>query len=226
MLVLAATARSCAPRSWPATPDPGARGESGRIGFLAEAEAEPSTPCSSTSSAKLPRRTAHDPRRPDPGRRRGDLAWLGAQRGQSGEGPRLGCSAWSWRSTAGRCRPSAATVCWCRARPGPPRTHSRRGPGGVAGSGGHPGRAQQRPRAVRPSDGDQPQRDDRDRDRRRQPRRAGVLRRPPRDDGPGRRAARGDQMRHPAEVGSAGQRPFTDRLVRKFRLPVTGWRGQ
>ncbi|HET9874460.1 MAG TPA: hypothetical protein VFQ37_01680, partial [Mycobacterium sp.] len=23
-----------------------------------------------------------------------------------------------------------------------------------------------------------------------------------------------------------GSAPFTDRLVRKFRLPVTGWRGQ
>ena len=28
--------------------------------------------------------------------------------------------------------------------------------------------------------------------------------------------------------GSSGvhRAPFTDRLVRKFRLPVTGWRGQ
>ena len=38
------------------------------------------------------------------------------------------------------------------------------------------------------------------------PRRAGVLRRSPRDGGARGRPARGDALRHPAEVGAAGQR--------------------
>ena len=30
----------------------------------------------------------------------------------------------------------------------------------------------------------------------------------------------------PVKWARLGRSPFTDRLVRKFRLPVTGWRGQ
>ena len=90
----------------------------------------------------------------------------------------------------------------------------------------HPGGAQQRSRAVRAADGDQSRRRHRDRDRGGRSRRAGVLRRPPRDGG-----ARGGRLEvtrcgTPVKWVRLDSAPFTDRLVRKFRLPVTGWRGQ
>ncbi len=45
--------------------------------------------------------------------------------------------------------------------------------------------------------------------------------------GTSERTARGDPLRHTGQMGTAGQRAdCTDRLVRKFRLPVTGWRGK
>ena len=89
-----------------------------------------------------------------------------------------------------------------------------------------PGRAQQCSRPVRAPDGDQPELLHRHRGRGERVRRDGVLRRPSGNGRPGRCAARGGTLRHAVEVDPARQRAVHRRLVRKFRLPVTGWRGQ
>ena len=78
------------------------------------------------------------------------------------------------------------------------------GPVLVAGSGGAAGGAQQRPRAVRPADGHQPRRWHRHRNRGRRARRPGVLRRPPRDARPGRCTVGGAALRRISEMGAAG----------------------
>ena len=123
------------------------------------------------------------------------------------KGPRLGVLG---RGARGR-RPAGVVVrLRRRARVDADRIHRvrvlRGRPDPVAGSRGDPGGAQQRSRTVRPPDGHQPERRDRDRDRGGRPRRPGVLRRPPGDGGARRRPARGDPLRHAAEVGAAGQR--------------------
>ncbi len=117
------------------------------------------------------------------------------------------CSASSSRSTDDRCRRSAATACWCRRRPVRRRTRSPRAVRSlwpdleailVVPNNAHALFA--RPMVT------SPERRDRDRDRGGRPRRAGVLRRPPRDGGARGRPARGDALRHTAEVGAPGQR--------------------
>ena len=70
-----------------------------------------------------------------------------------------------------------------------------------------------------------PDANDRDRDRGERPRRAGVLRRPPRNADTGRRRLEVTRCATPVKWARLDSAPFTDRLVRKFRLPVTGWRG-
>ena len=99
----------------------------GRVGFLAEAE--PERPRRGVDAGRRPRdyeveermtidvlvRNDGEVRRPR----------LGAQRGARGEGaPRSGCSRSCWRSTAGRCRASAATACCAPPRPARPPTRS------------------------------------------------------------------------------------------------------
>ena len=59
--------------------------------------------------------------------RRRDRPQLGAQRGRRSRSPAAsGSSRWCSRSTAGRCRRSAATACCARRRPAPPPTRSPR----------------------------------------------------------------------------------------------------
>ena len=100
----------------------------GRIGFLAEAEAEAiDTVLEHVIDARLPGGG------PDDARRRGarttasiiDQGWA-LNEASLEKGPRLGVLGVVSRSTAGRCRRSAATGCWCRRRPGPPPTRSPR----------------------------------------------------------------------------------------------------
>ncbi len=106
--------------------------------------------------ARLPRRGAHDARRRGPRRRQDHRSRLGAERGQPGEGAaarRAGSGA-RGRRTAGvgvRLRRRAGGDADRVYRVGVLRGRADR----VAGSGGNPGGAQQRSRAVRPADGDQ-----------------------------------------------------------------------
>ena len=180
----------------------------GRIGFLAEAEAEAIDTVLDhviQRDYRVEERMtldvvgAREGRDPPPR--------VGAQRGQPGEGP---APRRARRGARGR-RP-AGVVVRLRRRAGVDADRVDRlcvlcgRAGAVAGSRGDPGGAQQCARPVRPADGHQPGRRDRHRDRGRRPRRAGVLRRPTRDGGARGRAARGDPLRHPAEMGATGQR--------------------
>ncbi|OOK64095.1 inorganic polyphosphate/ATP-NAD kinase [Mycobacterium kansasii] len=99
----------------------------GRIGFLAEAEAE-------AIDLVLEHVVARDYRVEDRltldvavrhGGRVIDQGWA-LNEASLEKGPRLGVLGWSSKSTAVRCRLSAATGCWCRRRPGPPPMRSRR----------------------------------------------------------------------------------------------------
>ena len=80
---------------------------------------------------------------------------LGAQRGQRREGrPRSGCSRWSSRSTAGRCRRFGCDGVVCRHADRVDGVHlQRRRSGRLARGRGDADGADQRPRPVRPADG-------------------------------------------------------------------------
>ena len=136
------------------------------------------------------------------------------------------CSGWSSKSTGGRYRRSAATGCWCRRRPDPPPTRS---PRAARCCGRTSKQSWWCPTTLT---------------------RCSAGRWSPVPTPPSRSRSRRDghdalvfcdgrrEMLLPAggrlEVTRCGtpvkwarldSAPFTDRLVRKFRLPVTGWRG-
>ena len=59
------------------------------------------------------------------------------------------------------------------------------------------------------------------------PRRSGVLRRPPHPGAAARApASKWCGARNPLRWIRLDSAPFADRMVRKFELPVTGWRGR
>ena len=198
----------------------------GRIGFLAEAETEAIDSCWTTSSRELPHRRTTHPRHRGVGEGQGAVPRLGPQRSQPGKGAAAGVLGVVLEVDG---RPVSTFGCdgvlvhthrlhGLRVLRG--RTHP------VAGSRGIVGGAQQRSRFVRPADGHQPRRADRHRNRGRRARRPGFC--------DGRRemlvpaGARLEVRRCDVSVKWArlDSAPFTDRLVRKFRLPVTGWRGR
>ena len=125
----AVTAPSCGPPNSPATSRSRCSGVNlGRIGFLAEAEAEAIDRVLEhviDRDYRIEERMTLDVvvrvGRRDPAPRAGRSTRPAWRRDRGS-----GCSAWCSRSTAGRCRRSAATACWCPRRPGPPPTRSRR----------------------------------------------------------------------------------------------------
>ena len=200
----------------------------GRIGFLAEAEAE-------AIDTVLDRVINRDYRVEERMTLDVSCAWTARSSTVAGRSTKpawrrargSACSAWSSRSTAARCRRSAATVCWCR-----PRRDRRRTRSPPAGRCCGPTwkRSWWCPTTLT---------------------HCSLVRWSPVRTQPSRSRSR--RTGHDALVFCDGRRdmvvpaggrlevtrcgtplkwvrldsaPFTDRLVRKFRLPVTGWRGQ
>ena len=116
-------------------------------------------------------------------------------------------SASSWRSTAGRCPRSAVTACWCPARPDPPPMRSRRAARWCGRTWRQfwwcpttltrcsPARWSPARHATIAIEIDGDSHDA-----------LVLLRRPPGDATARRRPPGGDQVQHPAEMGAAGQR--------------------
>ncbi len=99
----------------------------GRIGFLAEAEAEALDEVLDHVIARdyiVEERMTLDIAVRENGRLR-DRGWA-LNEASLEKGPGSGCSGWCWRSTAARCPRSAATGCWSPLRPGRRRTRSPR----------------------------------------------------------------------------------------------------